>query len=76
MEIEKCVVCGDDTPYTKETHVDFRNGYIEEIGQLCRFCYNDVDRKHVAIPTKIITDTPNDQELGKKVRQFYFESQK
>lgn len=34
-EIEKCVVCGRDTRYTRGTHIDLRVGYIEGAGQGC-----------------------------------------
>ena len=34
-EIEKCVVCGRDTRYTRGTHIDMRVGYVEGAGQGC-----------------------------------------
>ena len=34
-EPERCLVCGEFTPYTKGTHVDFRTGYINGAGQGC-----------------------------------------
>lgn len=34
-EIEKCVVCGCDTRYTRGTHIDMRVGYVEGAGQGC-----------------------------------------
>jgi hypothetical protein len=34
-EPERCLVCGEFTPYTKGTHVDFRVGYIRGAGQGC-----------------------------------------
>ena len=36
---EKCVVCNQETPYTKDTHVDYRQYYVEGAGQLCEDCY-------------------------------------
>jgi hypothetical protein len=74
-EVEVCVLCGKDTPYVKSTHIDFRNHYIEGAGQLCQSCYNrGTSREHLAIPTYLITDTPNDQELGAKIRKFYYDN--
>jgi hypothetical protein len=34
-EYDKCVICGKDTPYTKDTHIDVRVNYVEGAGQLC-----------------------------------------
>jgi hypothetical protein len=34
-ELERCSVCGKETPYIKSTHIDFRDGYIEGAGQGC-----------------------------------------
>ena len=39
---DKCVCCDIDTLYEKETHIDFRIGYIEGAGQLCLDCYGDI----------------------------------
>ena len=36
---DKCVSCKKDSLYDKETHIDFRIGYIEGTGQLCLDCY-------------------------------------
>jgi len=41
-EIEKCVRCGADTPYTINTHIDMRKNYVEGAGQLCEDCYNKI----------------------------------
>lgn len=30
--------------------------------------------QHLAVPLELIEDTPNDMELGKKIRQLYNES--
>ncbi len=32
---DKCVICGKETPYTKNTHIDNRVGYVTGIGQTC-----------------------------------------
>jgi hypothetical protein len=39
QQIEYCVLCGSETTYTINTHIDFRDGYVEGVGQLCRICY-------------------------------------
>ena len=36
---DKCVNCNKETLYNKETHIDFRLGYVEGAGQLCLDCY-------------------------------------
>ncbi|MDP3042934.1 MAG: hypothetical protein Q8N21_00835 [bacterium] len=38
IEHDKCVKCGGETEYPKDTRVDFREGYIEGAGQLCEDC--------------------------------------
>ena len=40
VETEKCVNanCGVDTGVPKDLHIDFRYGYIEGAGQLCKEC--------------------------------------
>ena len=32
---DECVICGRKSPYTLDTHVDFRVGYVEGAGQGC-----------------------------------------
>lgn len=36
---DKCVLCGKETPYTKNVHIDLRKCYVEGCGQLCEECY-------------------------------------
>jgi hypothetical protein len=40
---DKCVLCGKESPYLKNTHVDFRFGYVEGAGQGC-FQPNQCDK--------------------------------
>jgi len=40
--IEKCVSCGEDTPYTFSENIYNRNWYVEGAGQLCETCYNRI----------------------------------
>jgi len=35
-----CVICGKETPYDRETHIDKRLHYVEGAGQCCDECYN------------------------------------
>ena len=44
-EKDKCVICGKETPYTKDTHIDFRMYYIEGCGQLCIECGRKTERE-------------------------------
>lgn len=72
---DKCILCGVETAYDETTHVDMRVGYIEGAGQLCVTCYRaGTNRKHIAVPETTIINTPNDMELGSKVRQIYHET--
>jgi hypothetical protein len=75
MPKEKCVVCGAETPYEFETHIDFRTGYVEGVGQHCIRCYNKgSQRDMITIPKSFIKDFSNDMELGKEVRGFYYKN--
>lgn len=72
---DNCILCGVETPYDDTTHVDLRVGYIEGAGQLCSKCYRQgTNRIHIAVPENLIVNTPNDMELGEKVRQLYYET--
>jgi len=73
---EQCIMCGEETTVLKTTHVDFRYGYVEGAGQLCRECYLGEDRNLITVNSRTILDTPNDAELGAKVRELYWESKK
>jgi hypothetical protein len=76
-EFEHCIMCGVETAVKTGTHIDMRHGYIEGTGQLCSKCYSGgTNRNHLAIPEHIIYNTPNDQELGAKVRKLYWENKK
>ena len=71
---EMCILCGEETPYTFDTHIDFRVGYVEGAGQLCKCCYDrGTERRLITVPANMIYNTPNDMELGGKVRQLYYE---
>ena len=74
---EDCIMCSKKTTTLKTTHVDFRTGYIEGAGQLCRDCYNKGNaesREFITIPKHYVKTYSNDAELGEKVRQFYYEN--
>lgn len=72
---DKCVSCGVETAYDETTHVDMRNGYVEGLGQLCNRCYTSgTNRNQILVPESTIINTPNDNELGSKVRQIYYGS--
>jgi hypothetical protein len=73
---EDCIMCGKKTETLKTTHIDFRYGYVEGAGQLCRECYLGENRNLITIEGRTILDTPNDSELGAKVRQMYWDSKK
>jgi hypothetical protein len=87
-EYDHCVLCGKETVYKRSTHIDMRHGYIEGAGQLCPSCANKDETPLLGLGTAnpghrlILVDettilyTPNDQELGAKVRQLYWENKK
>ncbi len=79
MAKDKCIMCGKETAYDFETHIDYRTGYIEGAGQLCIACYTPeirVSRSYITVPEDLIYNTPNDLELGSKVRELYWQSKK
>jgi hypothetical protein len=87
MPNEICIQCGKETNVDINTHIDLRYGYVEGAGQCCVECYNTTNNIQDDYITKImkqrttlitisaedILNTPNDQELGAKVRQKYWE---
>ena len=68
-----CVICGNETLYDFSDHIDMRYGYIEGVDQLCIECYTGRTRT-ISVPAQVVQDTPNDLELGEKVRKIYWES--
>ena len=90
-EFDHCVLCGVETAYKRSTHIDMRIGYVEGAGQLCSKCYHfdtisvtkdknpiplDSHRQLFTVSEYMVLSTPNDQELGAKVRQLYWENKK
>jgi hypothetical protein len=87
MPNEICIQCGKETNVDINTHIDMRYGYVEGAGQCCVECYNRTNNIQDDYITKImkqrttlitisaedILNTPNNQELGAKVRQKYWE---
>lgn len=86
--IEHCVICGAETPYRFNDHIDLRFNYVEGAGQLCSKCANkdqdtitEIEPLGTANPAHmlIVVDettilyTPNDAELGAKVRRIYWD---
>ena len=43
VEYDHCVICGKQSPYTRNTHIDSRVGYVEGGGQGC-FSPNKCDK--------------------------------
>jgi len=90
-KFDHCILCGVETAYKRSTHVDMRIGYVEGAGQLCPKCYHfdtisvtkdenpiplDSHRQLFTISEYMVLSTPNDQELGAKVRKLYWENKK
>jgi len=73
--IEKCVMCGKDTAYRLNEHIDMRYGYVEGAGQMCKSCYDrGTERRQILVSADVVYNTPNDTELGAKVRRIYWET--
>lgn len=70
---DKCVLCNVETLYDKTDHIDTRYGYQECIGQLCINCYAEYNAV-ITIPVHLVKQTPNDMELGEKIRTIYYEN--
>lgn len=87
MPNEICIICGSETNVDINTHVDMRYGYVEGAGQCCRECYDKTNKSYdnyastvmknrttlITISAEDILSTPNDMELGAKIRQKYWE---
>lgn len=74
---EQCILCGVETTTLKTTHVDFRTGYIEGAGQLCRDCYMKGSlegRENISIPRHFVKTYSNNAELGERVRKYYYDN--
>tara|TARA_B100000315_G_scaffold118108_1_gene108309 strand:- start:50 stop:235 length:186 start_codon:yes stop_codon:yes gene_type:complete len=50
LDKDKCVNCKKETLYDKETHIDFRLGYVEGAGQLCLDCYGIIYELEPKLP--------------------------
>ena len=86
MAKDTCIMCDDETPYDYETHIDLRYGYVEGAGQLCKECYEckvvgisteEIMKQRttlITISAEDILRTPNDQELGAKIRKLYYDN--
>lgn len=73
MAKDLCIICGKETPYDFETHIDYRIGYIEGAGQLCTSCNEQSSKRElITIPKSYITEYPNNYDLGEKVRRYYY----
>ena len=42
VKVDKCVMCGAKTEYTKDPHIDFSNHYVEGAGQMCQDCHTKI----------------------------------
>lgn len=52
---DKCVLCGEETPYDKTTHIDLRVGYFEGVGQTCPGgCKKENKKKTTFVPRYIL----------------------
>ena len=75
MAKDNCISCGVHTPYQHDVNIEYRSHYVEGAGQMCKECWDDLcgsgeDRIYF-IPETMIKETPNDSELGNKLRKMY-----
>jgi hypothetical protein len=87
---DKCVICGKESPYTIETPIHLRIGYVEGAGQ---GCFNPGDdnclinkspykknqyngEKMIEIPESVFLNTPNYMEFASIVKKIYHEKKK
>ena len=85
MAKDKCVMCGIDSTYDVSTDIDMRTSYIIGMGQLCNKCYRESSIQEdfqapklvtespvetFKISAKMIRDTPNNMDLGEKIRNL------
>jgi hypothetical protein len=71
---DKCVLCNKETAYNFTDHIDIRSGYVEGVGQFCMSCYNgNKETTDIHISNRLVTETPNDMELGGKIRRLFWE---
>ena len=70
-EYDLCVLCGAETQYTKDTHVDMRIGYIDGAGQLCVDCFGkqikDIVEYELPTPEIIAYQNKKLDELSKSL---------
>lgn len=71
---DKCVICGEETIYNITDHIDIRMGYVEGAGQLCMECFEPKNKSSINVSISTILNTPNDAELGKKIREIFMRS--
>ena len=70
---EKCVICNQETLFDYDDHIETRYGYIEGVGQLCISCYEgNADATDISIPNSFVIQTPNDMQLGEKIRRLFW----
>ena len=76
-QFDNCVICGKQTQYKTNTHIDMRHGYVKGMEQLCGNCYgggSSASREMITIPKYLVEKYPNDMELGAAVREFYWDN--
>ena len=75
MKAYICQFCGKDT---SNIEYDYLSGYDHLSCALEQeiFIPLDSDKKLFTVSNYTVLSTPNDQELGNKVRQLYWESKK
>ena len=47
--IDRCVLCGKDTGFYKDTHIKERICYVVGVGQLCSECFQGLQRNVIFV---------------------------
>ncbi len=45
--VDRCVICGNFTPYSYNTPTLLRKYYVEGGGQLCKTCYDKIYKEDI-----------------------------
>lgn len=44
--VERCIICGAETPYHFSTPIDERKYYVPGVGQICESCNFDIQAEY------------------------------
>ena len=69
---EKCIMCKKETKYDSNLSIEFRDFYIEGVGQLCYDCISSIkDDELFIIKKEDIINNSNNYDLGNYIRNLF-----